>query len=321
MTFFNKKSEVISIELTSYGKYLLSKGKFKPVYYDFIDNDILYDSLYGGISENRNNISQRINNETPRIKPQYIFTGVETKLKELLKIKNQLQKQRNKAVKDEELIENAQIFEKLYFNSSPLGNSSLDDKFPALNFYTYNVEILNSKLYKNNNSHIINVPEITLKDINYSSSILLSQNEDSNRVLNIEENQFSLDTQLSPQQGAFIETTGVKIFSDGTFFSTEEKSALFQFFEENVINDSENFEIEFYTFETGSKGEEIIKQLYFNKSTENFIDDQTKVEYFFELNVDGNISQNQLELIKNKKQTTVIQPSSTGKQVNIKNNL
>ncbi len=43
MTFFNKKEEVIEIELTQYGKYLLSKGKFRPVFYAFSDDEILYD--------------------------------------------------------------------------------------------------------------------------------------------------------------------------------------------------------------------------------------------------------------------------------------
>jgi len=319
MTFFDKKSEVISVELTSYGKYLLSKGKFKPVYYEFLDNDILYDSSYGNITETRNNISERIKNETPRIKPQYVFTGVETKLRELLKIKNQLEKQRKKSVKDEEIIENFQIFERLYFNSTPLGNSNLDDRFPALNFYTYNAEIQSSKLYKKNNTHIINVPEITLKNINYSSSILNAGPEQINSLSNIEENQFSLSTQLSPQQGNINPSTGLKIFSDNTFFSIEDKFALFQFFEENVKNDSDNFEIEFYTFETGSKGQEIIKQLYFDKSEDKFVDDSTKVEYYFEIITDGNIPKEQLDLIKNKKEINVIQPSTKSKETKTRN--
>ena len=37
MEFFNKKEEVIDIKLTQYGKYLLSQGKFKPVFYSFSD--------------------------------------------------------------------------------------------------------------------------------------------------------------------------------------------------------------------------------------------------------------------------------------------
>ena len=41
MEFFNKKEEVIDLQLTQYGKYLLSLGKFKPVYYAFYDDGIV----------------------------------------------------------------------------------------------------------------------------------------------------------------------------------------------------------------------------------------------------------------------------------------
>lgn len=315
MAFFDKKSEVISVELTSYGKYLLSKGKFKPSYYEFLDNDIIYDSGYAGIEEERNNISNRIKNETPSLKPQYIFTGVETKLKQLLKLKNELQNQRKTAVKEEELIENSQVHEKLYVNSVPLGNSNLDDKYPALNFYLYNAEINSSKSYKKNNSHIIMVPELIIKNINYSSSINMADSADLLRLKNIEENQFSLDNQLSPQQGLINPSSGVKIFSDNTYISVEEKSVLLQIFEENVMDNSDNFEIEFFTYETGSKSEEIIKQLYFDKSEESMVNDPTKVEYYFDLTVDGNISKKDLEILKKKKQTVVFQQASPGKSI------
>ena len=314
MTFFDKKSEVISIELTSYGKHLLSKGKFKPVYYEFLDNDILYDSSYGALEEIRNNISERIKNETPRLKTQYVFTGVETKLKELLKLKNELEKKRKTAVKEEELIESSQTFEKLYLNSNPLGDSNLDSRYPALNFYLYNAEIETSKLYKNNNSHVINVPELILKNLHYSSSILNAGPEQITSLSNIEDNQFSLNTELSPQQGIINQTTGLKIFPDGTYFSVEDKSVLLQFFEENVKDGSNNFEIELYTFETSSKGHEVIKQLYFDKSEDKFVDDSSKVEYYFELISDGNIPQEQLDTVKKKKETAVIQPSSVSKK-------
>ena len=42
MTFFNKKTEVMQIEMTPYGRYLYSIGKFKPHSYEFVDEDILY---------------------------------------------------------------------------------------------------------------------------------------------------------------------------------------------------------------------------------------------------------------------------------------
>ncbi len=60
MSFLDDKQEIIKLELTTYGRYLLSKGKLKPVYYAFFDDDILYDAEYGGISESQNSIQVRI---------------------------------------------------------------------------------------------------------------------------------------------------------------------------------------------------------------------------------------------------------------------
>ena len=66
-TYFNKKEEVINLELTQYGKYLLSKGKLRPVYYSFFDDDVLYDGAHGGVAENQNDIVTRIK-DTPNLK-------------------------------------------------------------------------------------------------------------------------------------------------------------------------------------------------------------------------------------------------------------
>ena len=41
--FFDKKEDVMDIQLTQYGKHLLSKGEFSPTYYAFYDQDIIYD--------------------------------------------------------------------------------------------------------------------------------------------------------------------------------------------------------------------------------------------------------------------------------------
>jgi hypothetical protein len=73
-TYFNKKEEVINLELTQYGKYLLSKGKLKPVYYSFFDDDILYDGAHGGVTEYQNDIVTRIK-DTPYLKVIYDFSS------------------------------------------------------------------------------------------------------------------------------------------------------------------------------------------------------------------------------------------------------
>ena len=39
MLFLDKKEEVLDIKLTQFGKYKLSIGEFKPVYYAFFDDD------------------------------------------------------------------------------------------------------------------------------------------------------------------------------------------------------------------------------------------------------------------------------------------
>ena len=62
MTFFNKKEEVVQIELTRIGREKLSKGQFKPAYYEFLDEDVLYDrkNVAADTSEEQNNIKTRL---------------------------------------------------------------------------------------------------------------------------------------------------------------------------------------------------------------------------------------------------------------------
>ena len=84
MTYYNRKEEVLEVKLTPYGRYLLSSGELRPVYYSFFDDDILYDSRYAFSAsapkrseniydlENQNDIEKRIK-ETPRFHCQTTF--------------------------------------------------------------------------------------------------------------------------------------------------------------------------------------------------------------------------------------------------------
>ena len=58
MEFFNKKEEVIDLQLTEYGKYLLSLGKFKPIFYagdpEGKRPDSVSDETFFGIMKQRN---------------------------------------------------------------------------------------------------------------------------------------------------------------------------------------------------------------------------------------------------------------------------
>ena len=79
-TFINKKERVYDLKLTSYGHYLLSIGDFKPVYYGFIDNNVIYDGLYSGIQETQNDIQKRIKEDTEYIESLVLFEDVEDTL-------------------------------------------------------------------------------------------------------------------------------------------------------------------------------------------------------------------------------------------------
>tara|TARA_R100000234_G_scaffold120114_1_gene105556 strand:+ start:5469 stop:6665 length:1197 start_codon:yes stop_codon:yes gene_type:complete len=95
MEFFDRKEEVLDVQLTQYGKYLLSVGKLKPVYYSFFDNDVDYDTKYQGLPpndsssdartgppENQKDTEDRIK-ETPRIKAIHSVDTVEKSVNQI----------------------------------------------------------------------------------------------------------------------------------------------------------------------------------------------------------------------------------------------
>ena len=92
MEFFNKKEEVLELQLTEYGKYLLSQGALNPSYYAFFDDDILYNdkyadatgSLAGIRGELQNKTDQRIRYETPNLKVISNRSGAQTRVDEFL---------------------------------------------------------------------------------------------------------------------------------------------------------------------------------------------------------------------------------------------
>lgn len=73
----DKKERVYDLKLTNYGHYLMSVGKFKPTYYSFFDDNIIYDSSYSNISESQNQAHTRIKQETPYIESLVLFENID----------------------------------------------------------------------------------------------------------------------------------------------------------------------------------------------------------------------------------------------------
>ena len=140
MEFFDRKEEVIDIQLTQYGKHLLSKGIFRPVHYAFYDDDVIYDRTYGGAEEDQKETEGRIKS-IPRIKTQYVFSGREAKI-----LKN------NKSICGEEMggHKKAQVSdEKHYSLGNSLGSSALhESKAPA-----WSVKFLQNTLSGSTHAH------------------------------------------------------------------------------------------------------------------------------------------------------------------------
>ena len=80
--FINKKEQVMDFKLTSYGHYLMSIGSFKPKYYAFYDDNVIYDQryAYSGSTENQNDVDQRITGDTAYIESLVLFRDTEKTL-------------------------------------------------------------------------------------------------------------------------------------------------------------------------------------------------------------------------------------------------
>lgn len=278
MSFFDRKQDVLDIELTPYGKYLLSQGKFKPVYYSFMDSDIIYDTKHTGITENQNEIHERIVNSV-RTKVQNRFANSQSgNLDQELKIAS---------------------FDREYSYGVPLGTSTPDDSLPSWEVRVLKGEISNSSLFITGTLGNVNIPQITLKDICVKTKPIKSEDDGFAPVFG-EDPGFDLEgcnliDELSP------------IFRDGTTFNTIIDSVILEVKENNVPLDKENFQIEIFEEKEGS-----LIPLNFTKDPERVVEGilleeeqlqnvnfdefgTSDSEFYFDLQFDNDIEELQQE--------------------------
>lgn len=241
MAFFNTKEEVINIELTPYGKHLLSQGKFKPVYYEFYDDDIVYDSSYFGQTEKQSEIQERIKN-TKRKKVQYTFEGAETRVKEY---RRRLEKDRT--ISQDEFLEKRKS---LYTNFLPLGKSSFDKN----NNTSIQLKLLSGKIENVSSSvSIVGLPNnLNIIELAPSHYTLFYD------FINTEKTQIAgepTEVVSIEQQRDILEQFDIKTFSDNSFVNVLKNEIFIELFEENADDIVENFEISI--FEIAEDGTEI----------------------------------------------------------------
>lgn len=297
MTYFDKKEEVIEVQLTPYGKHLLSKGKFKPVFYEFFDDDILYDADNTGISEEQNDAEDRIRN-TPRLKTQVVFSD-RTK-----DHKRMYQEIRNKDLEAGTLAPPV-LPERGYFLSAPMGESSIGSEFyPSWKMTTQQGEISGSTVTHFSSSALttLRIPQLNITPISYKSYIQTGV--------------------YSDEEGASIPRGGTisgdvrkysvtsDMFPDGTYVEASGEGLLFTLEEENSPFEKENFEIEVFLVKENENHKQELIPLSFkkkdssikdgflldddeiNKNKESIGEPTTiNVEYYFDIEVDNEIQE------------------------------
>ena len=314
MTFFNRKEEVMDIQLTQYGKYLLTKGKFKPAFYAFSDDDIIYDTAYGGEPKEFSEEPFNRVSSVPRIKTIYNITSVEQSVKELNEhnfrkavdrygnSKQEYLKSANKETKTpiediygvdniESLsmqVENRTILKNL-LGTSELGNI----EYPAWDINSLTTMINKPYVAQDENnkivSHTIPLQVSSSTDLPYQKRYQL-EFRPSWIVYNAPEGT-AQTMGLSEAETGFADVVS-NLDGGRELISLEKPDTILDVKEKNVFPTRENFDIEvFEIVDLQESQEKFLKKLFFTSDLEDpsLIPEASRVETFLEINFDSDI--------------------------------
>jgi len=311
MRFFNSKEEVLDVQLTQYGRHLLSQGQWKPTYYAFFDDGVIYDYARAGVTtEAKNNIEARIQDETPYFRTQTNFTGRDEFFFD--------------GVNDTQDRMRLGVYEKLTVLPMNLGTTTLDsEKTPA-----YKIRFIEGDI-KNLEYNITGA----IRTTNVGSG---AQSQESQQLLEIPQLDLDIEFKISTERRGIEPKfefdpalTPKTVYTDDAQVYVGPDQLIFVIEEENATFDYENFDIEVFEIQegVGNIGEPILEPLSFVKPVQNVVDNQmidqreaeilagrldgrppeldpTYVEYFFNINTDTEIDENIIcRSIKNLKST------------------
>jgi len=290
MEFFNKKEEVLDLQLTQYGKYLLSIGKLNPAYYTLHDENVIYDSQFSQGAELQNEARVRIQSDTPSLKAQYNFVSLDSMQSKAADFQDD--KERTGGV------------------TRPLATSNLgSDKIPSWNISALGGTLLTgsttSVITSSASSIVQEIPQIGA-EVTYNISPVMIDNTFTEGELK----EISLGQADGIPQDILqgIPTSfGVEILSDGSSFSIERDDLILQIVEDNAPMGNDNFEVEIFQVETETVNDiatEKLVPMVFKKEPILIVNDilveaveeddveidSTFVEYYFDLELDGEIN-------------------------------
>lgn len=297
MEFFDPKEDVLDITITPYGKWLLSKGRFKPAYYQFFDGDIIYDGNFASFNDRQSDLNARIK-EVPRTKAQPTFSGRETQNKKNIEL---VRSGQEKDIFSSKFLPTA---EKFYSLSAPLGSGYVGTgSIPAWDIKVLKGEISGAVAFITGSLFPTSIiPKIILNPVEYKTFV----NKDG-----VGERETEIGFQDKGTVGINTDLNFAnKRFDDGTFIQVVDDYILLDIKEENVDLKKENFEIEVFLVDKDTSfdgiNQESLIPLYFEKKKTNIvnnilIDDQNMsqgdtdldpsfVSHFFNVFVDHEIN-------------------------------
>lgn len=301
MKFLNKKEEVLSIQLTEHGRFLLSKGKFKPHFYAFFDDGVVYDSRFGGFEEHSVLAHERIKEEL-QLEAQSSFSSAEEKknVKEYIRnaeeeLELRLDSLQNNFYGTSNHVRIQNTAERHYSLNYPLGTMSPDSKnIPSWNVNVLQGEVSSSLNFKLGSHTGVRIPQLEMRPISF-----------------------------------FVDYDANEVTAEGGIASgvtIEEDAILLDIREINTLFDNENFDIEVYEVEnsekafniTGSSGKSNVESLiplYFSRPPQRIVNgilldesqidqststiDPSYVEYYFQILSDEEIESEALDNFKN----------------------
>ena len=161
MEFFNKKEDVIDLQLTNYGRYLLSQGILQPKYYSFFDDNIMYNAAAANISELQNNSAERIK-QAQTTQPQVCFSSLEKEF-------NTSYENIMSGLINADNVTEQKTSEKNYALAQPLGSMKIDAEYAP----SWSLRFLNGHLAssvsnielteKNGGKQTLQIPQLDTK--------------------------------------------------------------------------------------------------------------------------------------------------------------
>ena len=292
MEFFNKKEEVLDLQLTQYGKYLLSIGKLNPAYYTLHDDNVIYDRQFSNSSsaELQNEARVRIQSDTPILKTQYNFVSLDSMQS-----------------KDPEFQDDK---ERTGIMARPLATSNLgSDKIPSWNINALGGTLLTgsttSVITSSASSIVQEIPQIGAEVVYRVDPVMMGSEFSESEIEDVNQG-FADGVPQDTLEGISI-SFETEVLPDGSSFLLDKDDLILQIVEDNAPMGSDNFEVEIFQVETetvdGITTEKLVPMVFKKEPIlivndilveaveEDDVEiDSTFVEYYFDLELDGEIS-------------------------------